>query len=154
MKRSVLLLVCVSSLLAVGPAAASPYPLKAIVGEKEAATLAEQKITTTTELLKRAAAPKGRKALAGAAGLAEARLLEWVRASDLLRIKGVGPEMVRLLTAAKVLTTRQLKAQKAPALLKKVMQANEREKITANPPGVGQLKAWIAQAGKLKQVLR
>ena len=154
MKRSLMLTAVIFLLLPARLALASPYPLEAIVGEKEATALAAQKITSTTELLKRAATAKSRKALAAATGLAEARLLDWARACDMLRIKGVGPEMVRLLAAAKVSTTRQLKAQKAPALLKQVMLANERDKISENPPGPGQLKAWITQAGKLKQVLR
>ena len=87
-------------------------------------------------------------------GQSAKQVLQWVSMCDLLRIKGVGPEMVRLFNAARVKTIKQLRVQKAKALLRRVTAANKTKKITPNPPTQEQLGAWIAQAKKLKLVLR
>lgn len=141
-------------MLVASSVSASPYPLGQIMEKTMADKLAKQKITTTTQLLEQGAKPKQRRALAKKAGIAAAKLNRWVNMCDLLRIKGVGPEMVRLLEAGGVKTVRKLKAQKAARLHPRLIKANGKAKVTANPPTAQQIEAWIDQAKKLAPVLR
>ena len=102
-------------------------------------------VETTEQLLDKAAKTKERKALAKASGLKPAVLLDLARRCDLLRLKGVGSEMVLLLEAAVVLT---------PAgLMESITKANQAKKITEKPPTEPQVGDWISQAQKLPQVL-
>jgi predicted flap endonuclease-1-like 5' DNA nuclease len=140
-------------LLAVS-AQASSYPLSEILDKASAEKLAKVDIKTSDDLLKRGATAKDRQALVRTAKVGLNQLTSWVKMCDLLRIKGVGPEMVRLLAAAGVTTVKQLRAQKPPALMKKLTVANKKKKITENPPTEEQLGAWIDQAKKLDLVLR
>jgi hypothetical protein len=136
------------------PASASSYPLSEILDKAVAEKLAAQEIKTSDDLLKKAATAKDRRALARAAKLPAKKLYGWAKMCDLLRIKGVGPEMVKLLGLARVATVKQLKARKAEPLYKRLIAANKKKKITENPPSTEQLGAWIAQAKKLDIVLR
>ncbi len=140
--------------LASSAALASPYPLENILGDHEAAKLAKQRIMTSAQLLKRGAKSAARVKLAKATGIDKARLTSMVRMCDLLRIKGVGPQMVKLLAEAKVNTVKLLQKQKAAVLARQLIQANKKAKITQTPPNAEQLKNWIAQARKLKLVLK
>lgn len=153
--RQALSLVLVVGLLGfASTAGASPYPLSEILDKAAAEKLAAQEVKTSDELLEKAATVKGRAALAKATKLPLAKLNAWAKMCDLLRIKGVGPEMVRLLGAARVNTVKQLKGQKPAKLLKALTAANKKKKITENPPDEQQLANWIDQAKKLKLVLR
>jgi predicted flap endonuclease-1-like 5' DNA nuclease len=110
-------------------------------------------VETTEQLLNKAATPKERKSLAKASGLPAAELTDLARRCDLLRIKGVGSEMVLLLEAAGVKTTADLAKRDAPGLTTAVMAANKDKKITEKPPTEPQLADWIDQAKKLPPVL-
>lgn len=140
--------------LAEGSAAASPYPLAEIMKKEMAEKLAKHDVTTSDQLLERAARAKQRRQLAKKAGIPARRLFRWVKMCDLLRIKGVGPEMVRLLEAGRVTTVRQLKGRKARRLHGRLMKANKKARVTDNPPDVKQVAAWIEQARKLPAKLR
>lgn len=145
----VLLIALVSS-----AALASPYPLENILGDHDAAKLAKQRILTSAQLLKNGAKVAARKKLAKITGIVQARLTNMVQMCDLLRIKGVGPQMVKLLALAKVHTVKQLRKQKAAELARRLHLANKKAKITQTPPNAEQLKNWITQASKLKLVLK
>ena len=110
-------------------------------------------VETTEQLLDKAAKAKDRKALAKASGLKPTALLDLARRCDLLRLKGVGSEMVLLLEAAGVKTTADLAKQQAPGLMGSITNANQAKKITEKPPTEPQVGDWIAQAQKLPQVL-
>jgi len=110
-------------------------------------------IETTEQLLEKAAKPKDRKALAKATGLPATELADLARRCDLLRIKGVGSEMVLLLEAAGVKTTAEMAKRDAPGLTAATMSANKDKKITEKPPTEPQLADWIDQAKKLPQIL-
>ena len=153
--KACLSVVALVVLLAVGvSASASPYPLEEILDKAVVEKLAKEKIATSDELLKRAAVPKARRALARATKLPARKLAAWARMCDVLRLKGVGPKMVQLLAAGRVTTVKQLRAQKGAPLHKRLMQANKRKKITENPPTEEQISAWIDQAKQLELVLR
>lgn len=135
-------------------AKASPYPIHEILEKSAADKLGEAEVKTSNDLLEKGASPKGLRALAKKTGLPVTQLASWVKMCDLLRLKGVGPEMVRLLNAAKVTTVKQLREQDPSKLHKAIMAANEKGKITEKPPEESQIVHWIGQAKKLKDVIR
>jgi predicted flap endonuclease-1-like 5' DNA nuclease len=139
-----------------GVARASHYAVADVprlVPAEDVAKLHKAGVDTTEQLLDKAAKAKDRKALAKASGLKPAALLDLARRCDLLRLKGVGSEMVLLLEAAGVKTTAELAKAQAPALLASATTANAAKKITEKMPTEPQISDWIAQAGKLAQVL-
>lgn len=147
------LLALACSLLFAVPAAASPYPLEnvpTIVSAADAAKLAKAGIKTSDDLLAKAAKAKDRKVLAKSSGLKPADLLGLARRADLLRISGVGPEMVLLLEAAGIRTAAELGKKEPAALMKAVDEANASKKLSAKPPTEPQLQFWIAEAKKLQ----
>jgi predicted flap endonuclease-1-like 5' DNA nuclease len=146
--------VAVLSLLLGAVALASTYPLAHILPQEAAEKLAKAGINTSDELLDRGATGAGRAKVVKATGLAAPQVLEWVRMCDLLRIKGIGPVMVRLLGAVGVRSVAQLRQRSADSLYKAVMKANDKAKITQNPPSEKHLEHWIEQAKKLKIVVR
>lgn len=138
------------------PARASNYALEEIpqmIPVAEAQKLKAAGVTTTFQLLERGADPKQRKQLAQQARVAEKTLNDWVQMADIMRIKGVGPDVGRLLGAAGVHTVAQLKTQDAAKLEDEIMKVNSKQHLSENPPSVEHLQAWIAQAQTLPIVL-
>lgn len=143
-------------LLAAGEARASHYAVSdvpRIINPQQAEKLHKGNIETTEQLLEKGAKPKERAALAKATGLKPAEVLELVRRCDLLRIKGVGSEMVLLLEAAGVKSTADLVGQDPAKLTEAMNSANKKAKISEKPPTEPQLADWIAQAKKLPRVV-
>jgi predicted flap endonuclease-1-like 5' DNA nuclease len=139
-----------------GAARASHYALADVprlVKPGEVEKLKKASVTTTEELLGKSAKAKDRKALAKSTGLSAADLLALAKRCDLLRIKGVGSEMVLLLEAAGVKSTSDLVKQDAAKLLTAATDANKTAKITEKLPTEPQLADWIDQAKKLPQVV-
>ena len=139
-----------------GAARASHYALvdvPRLVKPGEIDKLKKANVTTTEELLTKAAKTKDRKALAKTTGLAAADLLALAKRCDLLRIKGVGSEMVLLFEAAGVKSTADLVKTDAAKLMTATTAANKTAKITEKPPTEPQLADWIEQAKKLPQVV-
>ena len=137
-------------------ASASNYALEEIpqaIPAADAARLKAQGIGTTFQLLEKAADPKARKELAKAAKVPEKTLEGWVQMADVMRVKGVGPDVTRLLAACGVRTVAQLKTQDATKLDDEIMKVNSRLHLSENPPSVEHLQAWIAQAQTLPIVL-
>jgi hypothetical protein len=124
-----------------------------LVSSTDAEKLHKAGVETTEQLLDKAAKAKDRKALAKASGLKPAELLELARRCDVLRLKGVGSEMVLLLEAAGVKSTAALAKQTPAGLMESITKANQAKKITEKPPTEPQVGDWIAQAQKLPQVL-
>src|SRR5262245_17680458 len=135
----------------------SPYALSEIpqaIPAAEAAKLKGAGVATTDDLLAKGAAAKARKELAKASGIDIKKLKEYIEMADLLRIGGVGPEMVRLFGAAKVRTTRELAKQDPKKFFDALLLANDKQKITQNPPDPRSVAAWIDKAKQLPQVLK
>ena len=142
----------VALMLAGGTARASHYNLTEVptlVAAADAEKLQKAGVTTTEELLGKATKAKDRKALAKASGLSATAINDLARRCDLLRIKGVGPEMVLLFEAAGVKTTADLAKQDPAALTTASDKANKAKKITEKPPTQEQFADWIEQAKKL-----
>lgn len=132
----------------------SSYPLDNVLPKEAAEKLAKAEVVDTDALLAKGATPAARTKLAKATGLDAKQLLAWVRMCDVVRVKGIGPTMAKLLGAAGVTSVAQLRNQKAKPLLARVEKVNEKEKITQKLPSEGHLEDWIAQAKKLKVVVK
>src|SRR6185503_16127279 len=98
---------------------------------------------TTEDLLAKAGKSKDRKALAKASGLKDSALLVLAKRCDLLRLGGIGSEMVLLLEAAGVKTAADLGKKDAAKLMTAVTKANDAKKISQKPPTQDQLAFWI-----------
>jgi predicted flap endonuclease-1-like 5' DNA nuclease len=150
-------LLAASLLLAVPLVAqASNYALEEIpqaIPAAEAAKLKSAGITTTFALLEKAADPKDRKALAKSTKISEKTLEAWAQMADLLRVRGIGPDVARLLAAAGVHTVAQLKTANASAVSDEIVKVNSKQHLSENPPSVEHLQGWIQQAQTLPIVL-
>jgi predicted flap endonuclease-1-like 5' DNA nuclease len=138
------------------PAHASHYAVADVprlITATEAEKLHKAGVNTTEELLAKAAKSKDRKALAKSSGLGTPVLLDLARRCDLLRIKGVGSEMVLLLEASGVKTTTELAKKDVAGLVTAVASANQAKKISEKPPTEPQLQYWIDEAKRLPPVI-
>jgi hypothetical protein len=156
MRKTLVYLFAVGLLTLAGTAWASHYAVAdvpRIISPAQVEKLHKGKIETTEQLLDKAAKAKDRKELAKATGLKPAELLELVHRCDLLRIRGVGSEMVLLLEAAGVKSTADLVSKEPASLTDAMIAANKTAKISEKPPTEPQLADWIAQAKKLPQVV-
>ena len=139
-----------------GTARASHYAVAdvpRIITSAQVEKLHKGKVETTEQLLEKGGKAKDRQALAKATGLKPAELMGLVQRADLLRIKGVGSEMVLLFEAAGVRCTADLITKDPAALTAAMDTANKTAKISEKPPTEPQLVDWIAQAKKLPQVV-
>jgi predicted flap endonuclease-1-like 5' DNA nuclease len=148
--------ILLAAALAAGAARASHYALPDVprlITPAEADKLHKAGVETTEQLLDKAARSKDRKTLAKASGLSASQIWGLAQRCDLLRIKGVGSEMVLLLEASGIKNTAELAKREAAALTDAVTSANKTHKISEKPPTEPQLADWIAQAKKLPQLL-
>ena len=155
-RRSAACSVLLAAALASGAAFASHYALPDVprlVTPAEVDKLHKAGVETTEQLLDKAAKSKDRKALAKKSGLSANQVWELAQRCDLLRIKGIGTEMVLLLEAAGIKNTAELAKRDAPGLTAAVTEANKTHKISEKPPTEPQLADWIDQAKKLPQLL-
>jgi predicted flap endonuclease-1-like 5' DNA nuclease len=131
------------------------YPIEKIegIGAANAKKLAAAGIKSTTDLLDKCGSARGRKVVAAATGLTEARLLAWANMADLMRISGVGEEYSELLEAAGVDTVKELKHRSAQNLAAKMAEVNAAKKLTRQLPGVAQIERWIEQAKSLEPMI-
>jgi predicted flap endonuclease-1-like 5' DNA nuclease len=135
-----------------GSARASHYAVTdvpTLISAGDAEKLKKGGVTTTEEMLAKVATAKDRKALAKASGLSAASITTIAKRCDLLRVKGIGPEMVLLLEAAGVKTAGELAKKDAAELTVATEKANKAKKITEKPPTEPQFKDWIDQAKAL-----
>jgi predicted flap endonuclease-1-like 5' DNA nuclease len=143
--------------VASGEARASNYALEEIpqaIPAADAAKLKAAGVPTTFALLEKAGDARGRKTLAKETKIAEKTLESWAEMADLLRVKGIGPDVARLLSAAGVHTVAQLKAADAGKLNDEITKVNGQKHLSENPPSLEHLQAWIAQAQTLPIVLK
>jgi predicted flap endonuclease-1-like 5' DNA nuclease len=123
------------------------------IGEVYQQKLTAVGVSTTSNLLKKGATPKGRKEIAEKSGIGDALILKWVNHVDLFRIKGVGSEYADLLEAAGVDTVPELAKRNAPNLLEKMSATNAGKKLVRRLPVLSQVENWIEQAKALPRVI-
>ena len=131
------------------------YPLVKMesIGKRDAAALAEAGVRTTDDLLEVAARPKGRGALAEKTGIGEEKLLDWANRADLMRIPGLGAELVDLLAAIGVTTVPGLKRQRPAELATALKAANDKRRRVGRVPGEAQCAKLVAAAKGLRRML-
>jgi predicted flap endonuclease-1-like 5' DNA nuclease len=140
-----------------GIARASNYALEEIpqaIPASDAAKLKSVGIATTFALLEKGSEAPARKALARQTRIAEKTLQSWIEMADLLRVKGIGPDVARLLSASGVKTVASLKGQDAAKLNEAILKTNSTQHLSENTPDQASLDAWIKQAQTLPIVLK
>lgn len=155
-------LLAMASIVACGagvaaPAAASEYSLdqaKAIVPRDEAQKLRRAGIRTTLDILTNGLSPAKRRQLAARAGLPPERIDALAQLADLLRVKGIGPDVARLLTAVGVTTIAELQRCDPSAVAVAIHDLNKEKKLSTNPPGAESISYWISLARLLPVVLQ
>ena len=137
-------------------AAASQYPLDqaaAIISRPDAKKLHRAGIRTTLDILNRGRTVVGRQRLADLSGLRVDQIEAWTALSDLLRVRGIGPDVARLLTAVNIRTISDLQKADATAIAQAIQVVNRERHLSTNPPGAEPLGYWIGLSRGLPIVL-
>ena len=139
-----------------GPARASQYPLDqaaAIIPRDDAPRLRKAGIRTTEDFLVWGRTAEGRRLLAERCRLALDRIEAWVNLADLMRVRGIGPDVARLLTAVGVRTLFDLQRADGDATAASVRDFNKRTHLSTNPPGAPSIKYWIEMSRALPVIV-
>ena len=120
------------------------------IGDTYAAKLNEAGIKTTEDLLEKAGAAAGRKALESETEISGKLILKWVNHADLMRINGIAGEYAELLEASGVDTVKEFKHRNADNLAAKMAEVNEEKKLTRQVPSASTLQGWIDQAKEME----
>lgn len=123
------------------------------IGDAYARKLEDAGVKTTDDLLKRAATPKGREALAEETGISPKLILKWANHSDLFRIKGVAGQFAELLEAAGVDTVKEFRHRVAANLQPKLVEVNEAKNLCNRVPSVAELEKMIVQAKEMEPAI-
>lgn len=123
------------------------------VGASYAEKLNAAGLVSTNDLLKKCAAPAGRKALAEETGISDKLILKWCNHADLFRVKGVGPQFAELLEAAGVDTVKELAHRKPENLAAKMAEVNAEKKLVRRVPVVAEVEKMVEYAKELPGVL-
>jgi predicted flap endonuclease-1-like 5' DNA nuclease len=124
------------------------------IGPSYAQKLRKAGIRSTNELLKKGAAPIGRKEISKNSGISGKLILEWVNHCDLFRVKGVAAQYADLLEEAGVDTVVELGKRNADKLVAAMIQTNQKKKLVRQMPGISQVEEWIKQAKKLPRAIK
>ena len=97
--------------------------------------------------------PKDRKALASAAGVDAAVILELANRADLARVKGIGRVYSDLMEEAGVDTIQELAHRVPGNLHAKLIEINKVRQFTQRPPSVEQVIDFVEQAKAMPGML-
>lgn len=125
------------------------YAIATAVGPDYVKTFQRAGIRQTHELLERAAEIKARLKLAQATKLSPGKILEFVTVADMIRIKGLGPDYIRLLHLARVKTVRELRYRNPAKLMQEMVNANALHDVAELLPSIKTVTGWIEQAKQL-----
>ena len=123
------------------------------VGDAYTPKLIAAGINTVNDLLKKCAAPAGRKALAKDTGISEKLILKWTNHADLFRIKGVGPQFAELLEAAGVDTVKELRNRVPANLAEKLESTNNEKHLVRRVPALVEVERMVEQAKALDPIM-
>ncbi len=129
-----------------------PYKIVEIegIGETYGAKLNHEGVFTTSDLLEKCANKKGRETMSSLTHIPESLILTWVNHADLMRIKGIGPQISELLEASGVDSVPELKLRNTENLHKKMMQVNEQYGLSGKVPSENELHEMIEEAKMLE----
>ena len=124
------------------------------IGPNYAEKLQALGIFTTSDLLDKGAARKGREQIAAQTGIPESLVLTWVNHADLFRVKGIGPQFAELLEAAGVDTVKEFATRNPENLHAKLLDTNEKYGLSGRVLSVDNLRDMIAEAASLEARVR
>ena len=109
-------------------------------------------ITTVEQLLDACKDKRGRKKVATASGIDEAKLLKWTNHADLCRISGVAGQYAELLEAAGIDSVKELARRKPQSVYDKMLETNtgRKKRLVSQVPGLSRVEKWVDQAKELK----
>ncbi len=128
------------------PTLASEYPLDQVVvliPRVDAHRLRRAGIANTLDLLTYGRTAAGRDLLARRSGLSVERIDAWTALADLMRVRGIGPDVARLLTAVGVRTIADLQRCDPVATATAIRDVNKARRLSPNPPRAESLAYWI-----------
>lgn len=123
------------------------------IGEVFKGKLGEAGIKTVEGLLEAGASKAGRKKLAEASGIDEAKILTWVNMADLFRINGIASQFAELLKAAGVDTVKELRNRNAENLHAALTKTQEEKGLTKAVPALSKVEDFISQAKALEPMV-
>lgn len=123
------------------------------IGEVYSGQLSAVGVSTTEELLEKAATPAGRESLEDETGISGKLILRWANMADLFRINGVSEEYADLLEACGVDTVPELAQRNPENLYQALVETNDEKKLVRGVPGESQVAGWISQAKELPRIL-
>jgi predicted flap endonuclease-1-like 5' DNA nuclease len=123
------------------------------IGEVYSGQLSAAGISTTEDLLEKAATPAGRQVIGEETGISDKLIMRWANMADLFRIKGVSEEYADLLEACGVDTVPELAQRNPENLYQALTKTNEEKQLVRAVPGEGQVADWISEAKELPRVL-
>ncbi len=116
--------------------------------------LATAGVRTLEQLLELGSTSAGRMRLADETGLDDATIKQWVHQADLMRVKGVGPELAHLLCQVGVFTAPKLAYRSTDALHADLIECNHSLRAMRQLPGVAELHEFITSAKTLPKLVR
>ncbi len=129
-------------MLLIAPGASASHYLIAdvpdVIEKGRHAALKEAGIVNTQQLYERIVRRKGRRSLAAMTRIPVRELAKWARFLDLMQLKGVGPQMVRLMKAD------------AEALQSAMRVANRGGRYSEVVPAAGVVAGWIGAAKQIE----
>ncbi len=123
-----------------------PIQQLAEVSAEASAKLMSVGVTTTEQLLERAAQAPGRDRLAAQIGVSSEEVLAWANEADLLRVLGTAEGFTPLLEAAGVETVDDLAGNDAELLSARIAEINAELNLVQRVPAQGEVAAWIEAA--------
>lgn len=136
-------------------ALASHYPLEAVsfIQKEHSDQFLKLKLDDTQLLLEALATPEKRKSIESKTGIAQDTLLFYAQLCDLLQIRGVGPQMARLLHLAGYTSVGLLAKATPAAALEAMKKANQEHRVSELLPQEPTMANWIEQAQKLPRTV-
>ena len=110
-------------------------------------------IRNSLQLLDASKGPSERKALSKQVGVDEREILELANRADLSRIKGIAGVYSDLLEKAGVDTVKELATRRPDNLHAKLLEVNNRVKLSGREPTLSMVNDWVNQAKSLPKML-
>ncbi len=118
-----------------------------------AAKLKEHNLMNAEQLLMAGCEPKARQELAKLLGIEPKALLELINRADLDRVTGIGAAYADLLENAGVDTVKELSKRVPANLHAKLLEINDKLKLTNHPPTLEKVQAWVETAKSLPHIV-
>ena len=106
-------------------------------------------VEATEQLLEKARTAKARKALSEKSGLPVERIKALGKLTDLLQVRGIGPKMALLFSAAGCTTAKDLSGQKIEVFYDTIKATNKTKQISEVLPSPELVASWIKAAGNV-----